>query len=198
MPTLAQIDVPQIAFLAGVLLLVFFSLTSVRRRLRRRGPSPAQYAREQISRLHEETGLKQDMQQLIAELHEAAQRLNAQLDTKAAKLEALISDADERLARLDGRPVATEIDVTVGAEAPAPDATSAADATGPISTGDAGGAVPDAPGNPSFRPADRGTHRDKDRVYALADKGKNPVEIAQTTGLKPGEVELILAIRETT
>jgi hypothetical protein len=31
----------------------------------------------------------------------------------------------------------------------------------------------------------------------LADKGQNPVEIAQTTGLKPGEVELILAIRET-
>ena len=187
MATLAQVSVPQIAFLAGVLLLVFFSLTSVRRRLRNRGPSPTHYAREQIARLHEETGLKQDMQQLIAELHEAAQRLNAQLDTKAAKLEALIRDADERLARLDGRPVAPGIDVTVGAEA-----------TAPISTGDAGSAVLDKPGNPSARPADRRTHRDKDRVYALADKGKNPVEIAQTTGLKPGEVELILAIRETT
>ena len=39
--------------------------------------------------------------------------------------------------------------------------------------------------------------RDPDRqaIYALADAGKAPVEIAQATGRPPGEVELVLALR---
>jgi len=121
--------------------------------------------------------IKDDMQALLVELQDLSRKINAQIDTRFAKLEAAIADADRRIEALQrlsraarGEPV---VDVTIGNEAP-------------------GGSPPDpppasaAPAHPPIRHA---------AVYDLADTGKSPVEIAQALGRTPGEIELILALR---
>jgi hypothetical protein len=56
---------------------------------RRNDPTPAQ-----------ERAVERDMQNLLHELSEMSRRVNEQLDARAARLEALIREADERIARL--------------------------------------------------------------------------------------------------
>lgn len=51
----------------------------------------------------------------------------------------------------------------------------------------------------SASPADistRPTHPLHQKIYALRDQGRNLSEICSTTGLEPGEVELVLGLRQ--
>ena len=175
---LSGISSTQLAVLAVIVVLTALMVGNARRRLRERGPSPSEYAREQISRLKEHREVKGDLEQLMVELHEAARRLNAQLDTKAAKLEILIHDADQRIASLrsaDAQDAAQPLAPEVAAGAP-----QALDVTVDDSTAS----------SDEEAVADPVRHR----ILALAREGKSPVQIARATGIQPGEVELILAL----
>jgi len=97
--------------------------------------------------------------------------MHARLDTKFAKLEAVVRDADQRIDRLErllhraqGEPT---LDVTV--DEPQPEAT------------------------PTPRPEDDPRHQ---AIFRLADAGLTPVQIAEETGQSVGEVELILALQK--
>ena len=96
---MSLINSTQWVLLVGVLMIIGLMMFSSVRRHRRGGPDPQAYARDQIARLKDQKAIKDDLQQLVVELHDAARRLNAQMDTKSAKLEALITDADERIRR---------------------------------------------------------------------------------------------------
>ena len=173
----------QLVVIAVIIVMTVLMLGNVRRKLRERGPSPSEYAREQISRLKEHHGVKGDLEQLLVELHEAARRLNAQLDTKAAKLEALIRDADQRIAALRSA--------------------SATDASGPAPDADAAPTNPQrldlVVGDSTVSPdAEEGADPLRHRILALATEGQTPVQIARDTGVQPGEVELILALQAST
>jgi hypothetical protein len=175
---MAGISTSQLAIIAVILVLTAIMLANTRRRLKNRGPSPSEYAREQIARLKEHSQVKGDMEQLLIELHEAARRLNAQLDTKAAKLETLIREADQRIARLQSRS-GSDGDVSfsdVGAAAPDHLDVTVDNTSGPQEDGE---------------PVDPLRHK----ILTLAKAGKTPVEIARDTGTQPGEVELILALQ---
>ena len=115
--------------------------------------------------------MQEDMQELLVELQELSREINAQIDTKFAKLEAALRNADDRIEQLERliRQVANvpNLDVTVG-DGPCPD---------------------------PQRPASSEADSKKALIYSLADAGKTPVEIAQETGTHTGEVELILALR---
>lgn len=50
--------------------------------------------------LSQQRAVERQMQSLLVELSEMSRQISAQLDTRAAKLEQLIHDADERIARL--------------------------------------------------------------------------------------------------
>lgn len=170
-----QDNAPIIGALA-LLAMVLLSI-SIRRRARERMGPPTQTARERLQELAEQRGVRDDMEQLLAELQDLARKINAQIDTKFAKLEAAIADADRRIAALDRlihQQAGGGIDVTVGDETPSGE----------------------GPSSPSPPPAAPDTAHA--RVYELADAGKSPVEIAQATGRTPGEVELILALRRHT
>ncbi len=130
---------------------------------------PRQRAEEESAR----RGMRDDMEQLLAELQDLSRKISAQIDTKFAKLEAAIADADRRIDALqrlsraaEGRPT---VDVIVSDETPSlrPDKATVSES---------------APGRHAA-------------VYELHDAGKTPVEIAQALGRTPGEVELILALR---
>ena len=171
-----QDNAPVIGALA-LLVIVLLSI-SIRRRARERMGPPTQKARERLQELAEQRGVRDDMEQLLAELQDLARKINAQIDTKFAKLEAAIADADRRIATLDRlihQQAGGGIDITVGDETPSGE--------GPSSTSP----PPAAQLNTAHA-----------RVYELADASKSAVEIAQATGRTPGEVELILALRRST
>ena len=164
----------QVLLLIVVLGVSATMVIAARRHRRRDANSPRAYAREQVARLREEAGVKDDLEALLVQVHDLTRQMNAQLDTKFYKLERAIRDADEHIHRLDrlvrvaeGRSVC---DVTIGAE------------------GD------ESPGPPRDHTADAAEHRHA-QVYRLSDAGLSPMEIADQTNQTVGEIELILALR---
>jgi small-conductance mechanosensitive channel len=103
--------------------------------------------------------VEREMSNLLVELSEMARQITAQLDTRSAKLQALIQEADQRIARLQQSSAAP----------PAPTTDAATE-----------------------QPSLDQRHMD---VYALADQGRSPDQIAQQLNRPKGEVELILALR---
>lgn len=121
-----------------------------------------------FSNLHTQRSVERQMQHLLVELSEMVRQMNAQIDTRAGKLEVLIREADEKLAALK-------------------------DATG--STAKLPAASPGyVPPPPADRPAMTSDSRHA-QVYALADEGRNAGEIASSLDRPKGEIELILALR---
>ena len=156
------------------MLVTFLMLRNTRRRLADPGHSPQAYAREQVARLKDQHDMKGDMEQLLVQLQELSRQINAQVDTKFAKLEVSMMAADERIAALEhllkmaqGRP---GLDVTIAQD------------------GSAGMPAPEAPPVDPKRQA----------IYDLADDGKSALEIAKKTGHPTGEIELILKLRKQT
>ncbi len=149
-------------FGALVLMYVFFR-PSLRRKKDPLARSPAQ------SSLSQQRSAERQMTDLLVQLSEMARQITAQLDTRAAKLEALIQEADERLAALSD--AATREKDPYAAPRPP------------------GKATVEAP--PVAREADP-RHA---QVYELSDQGLTPREISRQVNRPTGEIELILALR---
>lgn len=127
--------------------------------------------------LSQQRSLEREMNNLVVELSEMARQITAQLDTRAARLELLIDEADRKIAELerlggggggDHRPAAT------------------------VSPADAANGGRGAPVASTSQTDPR--HAE---VYALADQGLSPHEIAQRLNRPNGEIELILALRSS-
>lgn len=117
--------------------------------------------------LAQQRGVERDMQNLLVELSEMSRQISAQLDTRAAKLELLLREADEKIARLNSLPAPrsgspTESSASHGEETPA------------------------------VMPESDSRHR---AVYDLADQGLDVAQIAQRLDRPSGEIELIMALR---
>jgi len=231
---LAAADIPiapqQLILLAGIVLIIVLLSINARRRRREMGPSPRDYVREHVARLRDQQAVKNDIETLMLQLEELARELNAQIDTRFAKLETAIRHADERIATLErllrtpiGQP---SVDVAVGDEQAAePAEVCPTEPTPPTAPEPSAEAVQSAPSpsrneDETLRPLTKGgkpTHSgasqttppspqrtraaagipdpDRDAIYAMADAGKQPVEIAQALGRPTGEIELVLALR---
>lgn len=124
----------------------------------RDAPVPPSGSKEQIRR---------DLESLIAELEQLSRKISAEIDTRFAKLEAAMHDADRRIAALH------RLTRQSGEASARP-------------------AVAETAEPASDRPEDRYS-----LIYELADVGFSPVEIARDLGRTPGEVELILNLRNT-
>jgi len=173
------------ALIVGVSILL---MVTVRHRIARRSaarPTP----REMIEQLKSTAGRSTAGRPTAAHappadahLVETAQRLAAQLDTKARRLEALLDEAERAMAALSAAiPKADDPSPGDAAEGPRPDP--------PVTH------VPRRaarPGNGSTRPLDPLTRA----VYEHADAGLGPVEIARRLDEQVGKVELILALRQ--
>ena len=126
-----------------------------------------------FSGLAQQRNVERQMQNLLVELSEMARQMNAQIDTRAAKLEQLINEADQRIAALGQSPAAGAV---TGDPPPA-------DSPAPL--------PPPAP--PVFPPAEIDPRHVE--IYSLADRGAGAKEIATQLNRPSGEVELILALR---
>ena len=170
----------------GVILIVAsLGTIALRRRKKDYTPGLQDYMREQTSLLRQEKGVKDDMRSLYVQLSELARQINAQIDTRFAKLDQAVGDADRRIAALEAllRKAAgiRKLDVLVGDD----NADPADPAAGPVEGSD--GAAPTGPAtDPRYT-----------RIYELADAGNSLVEISRQTGHTTGEIELILNLRKS-
>ncbi len=213
---LGAIDSGLIPLLA-VICLVMLSITMLRRSQQRRTTS-RDVTREQLARLRDQKDVRQSMDELLIQLEEVSRRINAQVDTRFAKLECIIRDADERIAKLerlsgtDRASGAREVGTSGGSKTRTssphpPPARSTAQVDERASDSDAAPAadadefrpglvassleMPAAPAN--VESLDSNARRQ--RIHELADAGTEPITIADTLQMPLGEVELILNLR---
>ncbi len=134
-----------------------------------------------------------DADATTAQMLETAQRLAAQLDNKAERLEQLIARADERVQALGGR-VGRLSEPPSAAQRAAPPAQSSDRSPnpppGPLLEREGGRS--DSRASETRAPDDPLTQT----IYELTDTGRSPLEIAKALDEQIGKVELILALRE--
>src|SRR6185436_3790958 len=130
-------------------------------------PPPAPVPKPRAEATGSPHALRRDLDDLLAELQELSRRITGEIDTRFAKLEAAMKDADRRIAVLNrlARDGASN-----GAHSPVP-------------------RVAAAKASPSK--GDGGSREGQDVrhtvIYELSDAGFTPVEIARDLGRTPGE-----------
>jgi len=158
----SRLDLPQwVALCIGAIAVSYLMLRS-RKRKDPLGNRPS------IS-LSQQRSVERDMSNLLVELSDMARQISGQLDTRAAKLELLIKEADEKIAALrsaaSGAPLAQPFDSSA-----------------------------QTPSRPAAIPEEMLDPRHIE-IYRLFDDGRSAHEIAHQLGRPSGEVELILALR---
>ena len=163
----------------GVMGLIYLMVLrpAAQKNKKRKKPDPLATPPSVRQSLAGERSAERGMQTLLLELEQMSRQLSAQLDTKAAKLEALIREADAKTAALQGLLAQDK----AGALA---DRLMTADAT------------TDQPPREAFESglAALASHRS---IYDLSDAGDAAAAIARKLDRPAGEVELILALRGT-
>ncbi|MCO6437183.1 MAG: hypothetical protein J5J06_08865 [Phycisphaerae bacterium] len=161
--------------LLGVLIVALTILMMItRRRIQTHTGLPGPNARElyQSRNAHADAS-RREVEEAILELDRVARQVHGQLDTRFARLEALIRAADERIQKLDRA-------MNADGHAPALDVV----VDGP--EGDPNHAAPSANAAPD-------SHAE---IHRLADQGLSAAEIAHREERPVGEIELILALRK--
>lgn len=86
-------------------ILLLFTIMRMLNRVRKRAQTPREDPRETIARHRAQAhAAREPLESVMAEANELALRLAKALDSKAARLEILIEQADERIARLAADP----------------------------------------------------------------------------------------------
>lgn len=173
-----------IAVFAVVVATTTAILFLTRRRVKKSQSTYHPSVRERYAELQGKHAATRDhVEQTMLQLDQLARQINAQLDTRFAKIEVAIADADRRIEELTrlARPAGARaaLDVTVG-DAPPGDAAS--------------GIAPGAGAGSNEHPPGDNQHRE--RIYQLADEGLSGIQISHEVGQTRGEVELILALRK--
>src|SRR4051812_2764210 len=119
----------------------------------------------------QQRSVEREMSNLLVELSEMARQVTAQLDTRTAKLEATMEDADKKIA---------ELKRLMGTASSSPQARREPPEQEP--------AASSADSSPAIDPR-------YSAIYTLADAGHSPQQIAHQLDRPRGEVELILALR---
>ncbi len=177
--------------LAGVAIIFSISrwrMNTVRRR-NSESPPPAREAIAPPSRTSPSPltvrEVTTEIQALLTDVEETARRVAAQIDNRRVRIEQLMTDADEKIQRLEAllkqpAPLTPQIPSAF----PSTSANARIDATHTLSRLRQERGAPPAKEDPAYQP-----------VYHLADLGKSPREIGQALNRQPGEIELILALR---
>lgn len=183
-PTIGDPAAAWIAIAVGVLAVVYVVYVRPLRKKKQSDPLDRGAAHGTLS---QRRAVERDMSNLLVELSEMARQMTAQLDTRAAKLELLIREADEKIAVLRGLESANghSDDGRVSAEQPTSSVAAALE-----------GVIMEAraPIRPSF--AEPPLDPRHVRIYDMADEGHTPQEIARQLDRPSGEIELILALRD--
>ena len=138
-------------------------------RARKRTGANRDTARDHVERAREKQGVRTELEALMVDINRMARDLGGQLDAKIIRIEKATEEADERIAQLEALRDSLNDPSAMGKPAADQLVTPQADAA-------------------SVDPLTK-------EVYALADQGKGPVDIAQQLDEHVGKIELILALR---
>jgi hypothetical protein len=184
------LDNTSLILLGGVAILVVLLTITTRRRAADRGGSPREYLSEQLSHVREQKGIRQDMEELMLQLEKLSREISSQVDTRFAKLEQAIADADARIAEMKRLGFGRQGPSAGSLAAPPtrPEPRLSPDPTGPMSTPSEQpvGPATDATSSPE------GQDAFNRQVLELTDTGLSPVEIGRRLNRNPGEIELII------
>jgi len=179
-------DTTQLVMLGAAALGLTVLLISTRKKIRANAATPKATVREryqQMSQTPARANPQQDLHDLIRELDDLSRQINARIDTRFAKLETVIRDADQRIAELTE--LLRRLEEAQGSRSSAYETT----------------ASRPTPSQRKPRQASSELESPKenlrDRVAQLADHGHSPLEIAQTMNKPVGEIELMLALHRT-
>ncbi len=172
----AWISPQQLLFILGIVIVTFTMLRSVRKKLREPRNEPHAYTKELYQRIKEEKSAAKEVNTVMLELEQLARHINGQIDTRFAKLETAIRDADQRIDRLGRLLRETRGEQTLN-----------------YTVDDR-----NVPKQPSPSSLEKTTVEPSHKhVIELSQKQYNTLEIAQKTDKTVGEVELILALHKT-
>lgn len=149
-------------------------LLSTRRRIKNVKHEPTETSREQFARLGGLSRTTREVERVMQELDSLSRQIHGRIDTKLARLEKLLRDADQRIALLSkaGDPSAergSRLEVLLDQEQPTDRV------SGDENAGDT----------------------TQQTVLRLAEESLSVMEIARQLGKTPGEVELMLALHKT-
>ncbi len=170
---------------AGIMIFTTALIVSTRRKAARSAGFGGSAARRQRARADAGRSRQDKLSDIIMQMETLAREAVAQMDTRYHKLEAVIRDADRRIAELRALSAATP-----GA-APESDHASSAGGLDVVVDEDV------LPTPPLRHPAAQAQAGKPDRaeIYRLADCGCGVDEIARRLTCLRGEVELILSLR---
>jgi hypothetical protein len=136
-----------------------------------------------VSHLAQQRALERDMTNVLVQYEQMIRQMTAGVDTRAARLESLIHEADQRIATLRRLNAA-------GAERPPVVDRMSADAPTPLDS-------PAAPSTDVVAAPDLEDWVDPRHaeIYALADAGQSSRDIARQVDRAGAEIEMILALR---
>lgn len=133
---------------------------------------------EQIERNQQHRGMRGDLEDLMVEIEQLSKRFGAQLNAKSIQLENLMEEADRRIAELQhlqaNPPSASQDPQTLPDFAPTENGLTGLESQATV-------------GEDPLSKA----------VFALADQGHPPEDIARKLDEHVGKIELILALRNT-
>lgn len=163
-----------IILLVGLTLITTGLMMRLRKKKMRQKHDRPMTPDEHVEKVRQAKGVRADLEDIMVDIEQMAKRLGAQLDNKAARVEALIDQADRRINEL--KQLHRESNSRASA-APAPGNVTADNDTTDTTE-------PQPPDDPLAT-----------SIYALADAGHDPIHIAQKLNQDVGKVELILALR---
>jgi hypothetical protein len=161
----------------GATLLIYMSFRPMLRK--RKDP----LEKHPFSSLATQRAVEREMQNVLVQLSDMARQMSAQLDTRAARLEELLRQADERIATL--RRISNDLpDLPPRQESPREEPPSQV----PFMrlTEDTTPRMPVGDPNPDPRHLE---------IYSLSDQGLSARDIAIRLDRPAGEIDLILALR---
>jgi chromosome segregation ATPase len=169
----SQVSSTQAVLLCGAVGVLILMAWSIGRREKRAARMPQPSALEAQANDRRLQSSAREINELLLELDQAAQRLHARLDSRINKLESAIKEADQRVASLRQEQAVLESTPRIDFRL--------------------------APVDPHADEINDAAERDDDRfstIHRLADSGLSALQIAQEVDKPTGEIELILALRK--
>ena len=187
----------QVLWVFAIMVLAYFMMRVTMRKVARRQKSQQRPLQERLAQMRKPDGVYDQMNELMAALADLSRQINGQIDTRLAKLDVMLRQADQVISKL-----ANSDDSSLDT-ARANDSASAEEATdSPF--GNASGSLKEIADK--IQAADPATDNsgssdispvlspEAEQIIAMADKGLSTLAISQELKRPIGEIELILSL----
>ena len=180
-----KIDLRSFLWVALVVALALFMLIITRQRMSRSKKHSDMSVKERVDHLKGSSGIYDQINELMARLADLSRQINGQIDTRTAKLEQLLHDADKAINKLEKH---TKNQVPWHQET---------DGEGENPSFEPHQREPQVVESQQVAPKEKIISPETRQILQLAEEGLSAVEIAGQLDRPVGEIELILALNRS-